>query len=181
MDKITKPSKRFAILFRIIFYTYPLISLAFWLYFDPTDTTGWLGFEAMEGLFENGTIPDIDLWQRIACFGVAMLPGAAIMYVYRALSKLFDLYARGVFFGKENVSCYRAVGWGLICQQFLFLPEEALHSFFLTIHNPEGERLISIGFDDTDLSLLIVGFMIILISRIMDEGRKIQEEQNLTV
>jgi hypothetical protein len=110
-----------------------------------------------------------------------LLPGAAIMYVYLVLSRLFNLYAQGVFFEKENVSCYRSIAYGLIFQQFLFIVEEALQTFLLTIRNPEGERLVTIGFDDTNVSLLIVGFMIILISRIMDEGRKIQEEQNLTV
>ncbi|MBI9079390.1 MAG: DUF2975 domain-containing protein [Pseudodesulfovibrio sp.] len=110
-----------------------------------------------------------------------MVPGAAIMYVYWTLSRLFDLYARGVFFGKENVSCYRAIGYGLICQQLLFTVEEVLQTFFLTMHNLEGEKIISISFDDTNASLLVVGLMIILISRIMDEGRKIQEEQSLTV
>lgn len=181
MDTITKPSRRFAILFRVLFYIHPVILFVFWMSFDPTDTTGWLGFKTLSILSENGPVPDIDTWQRIACFGVAMLPGAAIMYVYLALSRLFGLYGRGVFFGKENVSCYRSIAYGLIAQQFLFVVEETVQTLLLTIRNPEGQRMLSVGFDDANVSLIVVGLMIILISRIMDEGRKIQEEQSLTV
>ncbi|WP_316898039.1 DUF2975 domain-containing protein [Pseudodesulfovibrio indicus] len=181
MDNITKPSKRFAVLFRVLFFIHPVLLLVFWMYIYPTDSSGWLGFRALNVLSESGALPDIDLWQRLACFGAALLPGAAIMYVYLVLSRLFTLYAHGVFFGKGNVSCYRAIAYGLIAQQFLFMAEEALQTLLLTIRNPEGERLISVGFDDANVSLLIVGLMIILISRIMDEGRKIQEEQSLTV
>jgi hypothetical protein len=39
----------------------------------------------------------------------------------------------------------------------------------------------SFGLSDIDFGLLLAGVIIVLVAWIMDEGRKIQEEQELTV
>ena len=181
MNTITKPSRRFAILFRTVFYAYPAVMLCLWLWIDPAGSNDWLDFDLIESVMEGHPIPDITPWQRVACFGASMLTGSAVMYVFHSLSRLFDLYGAGEFFSAGNVARYRAIGSGLIIQQILSLPEEALQTLILSWSNPEGERFLSIGVDDANISLVVVGLMVILISRIMDEGRKMQEEQQLTI
>ena len=43
-----------------------------------------------------------------------------------------------------------------------------------------GSRVLMIGFDD--FAKLAIGFLVVLIAwKLVDEGRKIQEEQDLTV
>lgn len=181
MNTITKPSKRFAFLFRIVFYAYPVAMLCLWLWIDPKETNDWLDFDLIESVMEGQTVTELVTWQRIACFGASLLTGSAVMYVFHRLSRLFNLYSEGVFFDGGNVACYRTIGISLIVQQLLSLPEQALQSLILSWNNPVGERVVSVGVDDANISLIIVGLMIILISRIMDEGRKMQEEQQLTV
>ncbi|WP_066856526.1 DUF2975 domain-containing protein [Halodesulfovibrio spirochaetisodalis] len=181
MTTITKPSKRFALLFRVFFYAYPILMLCLWLWSDFSDTGSWSNFGLAESILRGHTIQPVTTWQRIACFGASMLTGGAIMYVLRMLSRLFALYSRGEFFGVDNVACYRAIGIGLIVQQALSLPQGALQSVILSFTNPQGQRFISISVDDANISLVVVGLMVILISRIMDEGRKLQEEQQFTV
>lgn len=181
MDTITKPSRRFAVLFRVVFYAYPVIMFCLWLWIDPAGSNDWLDFDLIESVMEGRTVTELLLWQRVACFGASMLTGGAVMYVFRRLSRLFDLYGEGVFFDAGTVTCYRGIGAGLIVQQLLSFPEQALQTLILSWKNPVGERFISFGVDDANISLIIVGLMIILISRIMDEGRKMQEEQQFTV
>lgn len=181
MHSITQPSRRLAFLFRTIFYAYPLAMLGAWLWIDPTVGNDWLDLDLIESVMEGYEVHDITTWQRLACFGASMLTGCATMYVFHALSRLFNLYGRGIFFNKENVACYRATGIGLILQQFFSLPEGALQTVILSWTNAEGERILAVNVDDANISLIVVGLMVILISRIMDEGRKMQEEQQLTV
>lgn len=181
MNSITKPSRRLALLFQVVFFVYPLAMLGLWLWFDPTGAEGFLGVELLKPFMRGHAIQSIVMWQRLGCFGASMLSGVAVMYVFLSLSRLFNLYGAGEFFSAANVACYRAIGVGLMVQQLVSLPEGALQTLMLSWTNPEGQRFIAVGMDEVNVSLVLVGFMVILISRIMDEGRKLQEEQQLTV
>lgn len=189
MDRITKPSKRLALLFSILFYAYPVCTFALWMICD-VDPNGELtfGVEAAdlgmdmvlaEGVNMSTTNPE--LWQRVGGFLATMIPGAAIMYAYHSLSRLFTLYSRGEIFEKSNVGCYRGVAWAIIAHYLLVIPGGTLTTLIMTLNNPEGERIIQVSVDDSNLSMMVVGIMILLIARIMDEGRKLKEEQALTV
>ena len=180
MNNITRPSRRFALLFRAVFYLYPAAMLCLWLLVDPAGGH-WTGFDPVGAVLGDHPVREFGVWQRVACFGASMLSGGAVMYVFARLSRLFGLYARGEFFGPGNVACYRSIGYALIVQQALSLPEGGLLALALTWNNPVGERLFTLGVDDANVSLVVVGLMIILVSRIMDEGRKMSEEQQLTI
>jgi hypothetical protein len=80
------------------------------------------------------------------------------------LLRLFWLYSKGVIFSEKNITCIRLQGYCLIISNFIDL---------------EMQNFIR----DSSVSLtpLIYGLLIIFIAWIMDEGRKIQEEQELTV
>ena len=80
------------------------------------------------------------------------------------LFALFNLYWRGILFSARNVLYIRFQGYYLILG---FIVDYQIQS----------------RFHDMALSTtsLFVGFLIIFIAWIMDEGRKIQEEQELTV
>jgi len=80
------------------------------------------------------------------------------------LLALFWLYQRGILFSAKNVVLIRALGYWLIVNWGI---DDQLQSVVR----------------DVDLSLtpVFVGLLIIFVSWIMDEGRKIQEEQELTV
>ncbi len=78
--------------------------------------------------------------------------------------RLFRLYGRGILFSTKNVTCIRFLGWWLIIDWVIDYQMQGL-------------------LKDMDLSStpVFVGFLIIFVAWIMDEGRKIQEEQELTV
>jgi hypothetical protein len=58
---------------------------------------------------------------------------------------------------------------------------EALISFALTFHNPAGHRVVVAGFDNLDVYNILTATMIIVISWIMAEGCRLQEENQYTV
>jgi hypothetical protein len=80
------------------------------------------------------------------------------------LLRLFWLYWRGILFSAKNVNCIRLLGYWLVVDWFI---------------NYQMQGMLR----DMDLSStpVLVGFLIIFVAWIMDEGRKIQEEQELTV
>ena len=80
------------------------------------------------------------------------------------LLRLFWLYGKGILFSAKNVNCIRFLGYCLIIDWFI---------------NYQMQGLLH----DMDLSStpIFVGLFIIFFVWIMDEGRKIQEEQELTV
>lgn len=184
MDTIQKPSKRFKILFQILFFAYPVFILFYWLVvtFQNADSNSFLHF-----LHFSINMQDLHLhhepilWQRLACFGASMLPGVPLMYVFHSLYRLFGYYGQGIIFSRENVRCYRATALGLIIMQIMQIPEDALVSVILTATNPDGQHVLSIGLEDTNITMIVAGIMILVISRIMDQGRMLQEEQALTV
>lgn len=184
MNNIVKPSRRFALLFKALLYLYPAWIFIFWMSLS-LDGNIWMSIGFSPGyltdFLSEGQVMEPELWQRILCFVSALLPGCAVMYIYSALARLFTLYSKGAIFEQENVSCYRAVGWGLIWQQILIIPYRTLTILIMTLTNPEGQKILSVTIDGMDIYLAIVGVMILLVSRIMDEGRKIHEEQALTV
>jgi hypothetical protein len=109
------------------------------------------------------------------------------------LINLFRYYEHGLIFDGKTIHCLKilgilcALGWTLngvshFCSileyQQLRPPPNLPHSPITIVHdiNFYGLRFFSF-----DFSLLFAGIVIVLIAWIMDEGRKIQEEQELTV
>ena len=56
-----------------------------------------------------------------------------------------------------------------------------LLSVVITFNNSPGERMVVATFSYDDLAMLLMGGVVILISWIMDEGRKLEEEQAHTI
>ena len=84
------------------------------------------------------------------------------------LNKLLRIFAKGDFFTAGNIAYIKWLG-GLVIADWLTV------KFLDAIVS----RMVVVGVGD--FTKLAFGLLIILIAWIMDEGRKIQEEQDLTV
>ncbi len=58
---------------------------------------------------------------------------------------------------------------------------QPLISLCLSMANPPGHRVIALTFDAVSIAILITGSIVILISWIMLEGAKLEEEQAHTI
>ena len=81
------------------------------------------------------------------------------------LNNLFRLYERGIFFSSKNVNYIRFLGYYLMIDWAVVIQLDEL-----------SHGIVRLTFTKPCISLLII-----FIAWIMDEGRKIQEEQELTV
>jgi len=102
------------------------------------------------------------------------------------LNRLFTCYERGIFFKTENIRCFKFLGLIVIGLWLtLTLLELLAHQDNFKGSGPVYPILtVIIGACRVNLGSflpLVSGILIVFIAWIMDEGRKIQEEQELTV
>ncbi len=102
-------------------------------------------------------MPDDIFWFMMVRVGLMFFGAGVLLWLFR-------LYGRGILFSAQNVTCIRCLGYVVILDWFTnYELQGLLHDLTLSTTS------------------LFVGLLIIFIAWIMDEGRKIQEEQELTV
>ena len=147
------------------------------LYWTLADATS-MGWRWLGGITEPRELtPAV----RIVGLAAMLLPVAAVIAGLLHLRRLFRLYSGGLMFGAKNVAALRGVGWSCIsfgAAQVLFRP---LVSVGLTAFNPAGQRVVTVGVDTGTVVALVLGGVFLVITWVMDEARKIDEEQALTV
>lgn len=114
-------------------------------------------------------------------FLVSLIPAGVILAVLYCLIRLFRFYEKGVIFSIENVRMIRNMGYLLLVGQLLHPVYDVLMSLVLTWHNPVGHRMIGISEGSMNIGIVMIGLLIILVSWIMTEAQKLQEEQQLTI
>jgi hypothetical protein len=88
--------------------------------------------------------------------------------------RLFSNLESGMVFGRDNVRCIQGIGWLLVAAPLLAVGFELSK----LIWSVAGPGMIDLSNMPSDL---LKGLFVLFIAWIMDEGRKIQEEQALTV
>jgi Protein of unknown function (DUF2975) len=103
------------------------------------------------------------------------------------LGKLFGLYARGQIFTAENVGQIREIGisvflfmaiwaYGLLTQYVIGVPGAG------SAIEARGMAVRGFGFGLPEpLTVVLAGIIIVVVSWIMDVGRELREDQDLTV
>jgi hypothetical protein len=124
------------------------------------------------------------------CAGILSLITPLILCVwYWKLAQLFHYYERGLIFAVKTIRCIKFLGllcvinWMLVSTSHLLLQETGPGLFQPSSSQPMYRmEFFSFAFGwGIDFGPLLIGAIIVLIAWIMDEGRKIQEEQELTV
>lgn len=170
---IQRISGRFKRLFFWTAITTPLLTLFYWTLFNNLP----------QGLQPTPPYPIYELpWTtRALGFLVSLLPVGVAVFGLLTLTRLFRLYEAAIYFSRENVQLFRRLGTTLM----LWVAASSLYTILLsvviTFNNSPGERMVVATFSYGDLAMLLMGGVVILISWIMDEGRKLEEEQAHTI
>jgi hypothetical protein len=190
MNKISRVSRKFRLLFQFLFFIEPIGLVLFWsLANSPMvqrliqaayggDKTSLFLLTSFSDKLVN--MP-LDPTTRLLGFMVSMLPVAITMFGLYQLVQLFRSYESGRIFTIENVKRYKKLGYTLFASVFGGLVYEALITWVVTFHNAPGKREIAITFGSYDIITLIVGGIILLISWVMMEGQNLAEEQVYTI
>ncbi|HBG20665.1 MAG TPA: hypothetical protein DDY32_15710 [Desulfobulbaceae bacterium] len=173
--RIRKTSRKLRLLFQVSTFLLPLIPVVCWLLYNDLPQV------MHQNIFPGKTVDSLPLNGRLIALG-GSLPATVIMVLALIkLKRLFFLYEQGIFFQAENVLLFRLLArlafWSVLADVF----NKTVLEIALTINNPPGQRVLAIGFSSDHLKLLIVAVIIMLIGMVIEEGRKIHEEMQLTV
>jgi hypothetical protein len=145
--------------------------------------------------------PKATIWRELLLAGFQII----LLAWYWKLSRVFRFYERGMIFAAETIRSIKTLGllwvmgWLLLTVLHFSPPTPTqiqaisppattsndgttriIKTHITTTHYQMGFFTFNFG-TDIDFGPLLAGAVIILIAWIMDEGRKIQEEQALTV
>jgi len=173
--RIRRTSRFFIYLFRSLMVLAPLVLLAVWIFMND-----FLPMMQHEMLPEFVRLP-LPMSARVLGFCVTLIPLSLFLYANSILIRLFRLYEAGQIFSADNVSCFRRLSRVLMAWCLVGILSDPLFSVALTLHHPPGERILSIGLGSPDLTALLIGGILAVISWVMDEARTLKEEQALTI
>lgn len=109
-------------------------------------------------------------------FLCSLIPAVILCYGLWRLRKLFALFCNKQFFTNANTRHLRAFSVALFANALLSPVIGALLSIILTINNPPGQRSLSIGISNHEISTLFIAATFMIIAGIMVEGRKLADE-----
>ena len=137
------------------------------------------------------SIPKHPIW-----YGLAFLSNVILWVWYWKLAKLFNFYEQGMIFAAATIRCIKTLGLLCVASWLANFGLRIFGSGYSTplsyppvppgyevhvVYTRFGVGFFSFTIAGINLGLLLAGAIIVLIAWIMDEGRKIQEEQELTV
>lgn len=175
LGKIRTVSRTFRGLCTLCLIVLPLGTVVFWSVFNLLPEAMTVSF-----LVNVRTRPLGWEVRALAC-AASMLPVGALFCGFASLRRLFGLYMEGHIFSPATVACFRRLGRSLLlwgAAQFLGGP---LLTLALTSANPPGQHMITLGVGTGELTALFLGGVVLLMSWVMDEGRRLEEDQLLTI
>ncbi len=178
MQKIQKWSRFIRIFFQIVFIGIPIYTLVQWGYDGQFVDI----IDSLRRFYPSISFPtEIPYATRALCFMISMVPNGIIMFGFYHLIKLFKLYELGQVFTSENIRHIKICAYAILAW---FLSDFLAYSLLilaLTIDNPPGERILSISLTTKHFSTLVISLISIVIAQIMDEARKLKDENDYII
>ncbi len=179
MDKIQRMSIFLKYAFVIILVLIPVFEILGWIWFEGDPEAFFIPEFMLE--VDPEYYGQLTVFQRTLGLIVSTPYNLLGMYCFWQLVKLFTLYSRGLIFTVENSACYRRAAWALLIGEVACPLTQAAVAYITTMNNAVGDRLIMISIEDANLGNIVIACVILAISWVMDEGRKLQDEAELTI
>lgn len=172
---IKRASRRLRAVFMAVFVLIPVINALVWTFINV------LPGEMQKNIMPHYVTLPLPVMAQFMGFVISMIPSSVAMYGVWTLVRLFGLYEKGQIFREPNVRCFRDLSRALMIWCAARFVSDPLMSVALTLHHPPGHRLLVIGLNSMDVTALLVGFVLAVVAWVMEEGRMLQEERDLTI
>ena len=188
MDRIQKVSSYLLVIFNILLVILPFSLFILWLFIDHNPIKEAIehgvffsAVQTPEGLVNLATV-NWTLFTKCVGFISSLVGLLPILLGLLILKKIFRHYQKGQIFNKDNAQRYKHLGYLFFLAGFLTQPLSAmLQTLAITLTYPPGHHWIQIGFGTPTFESLFCGVLVLVISWVMVEGYKLQEEQKLIV
>ncbi len=175
--KIKRLSRQFYLLVSLLLVAIPCYYVGYWAFINSLPNT-----LVNVNVAATSLIPHpLPVKLQLIGFTASLLPLAALLYGLINLRRLFALYREGVFFSFEQVSIFKKISKALFAWVLFSMLYEAAKSILFSMGNPPGERVVSLTLGSQEITNLLFAGIVFVIAWIMDEGRILVEEQQLTV
>ncbi|HNW92027.1 MAG TPA: DUF2975 domain-containing protein [bacterium] len=178
IERIQQASQKFKTLFTGLMVVIPIAALLLWLGYNQLPDG--LRAQLCAGLLVQPA-GSLSLSSRLLACLATLLPVAVAMLGCLYLIRLFGLYQQGRIFSGDTTRCYRSLGYVIIASVVIGIVHNSMMSVIVTLDNPPGQRLLSVGFSSADFSRIVIGLLVLVVAWVMDLGRELHEEQQLTV
>jgi hypothetical protein len=176
IERVQVLSRRLRIAFTVFLILIPTIQVVFWIFFNQLP----IPKEMISSDLPVAVQHDLGLRIRLMALAVSFISTSVVMVCVYQLIRLFGLYERAEVFTEGTVRSVRSLGRLLIGLFFARIVENALLSLVLTLDTP-GSRAMTWELSSDDCTILIIGIVTVLVAWIMEEGRRVHEEQRLTI
>lgn len=176
LKRIQRISRRIQRVLAAAMFALPLALAAYWFFYNDLPAAAQAG--ARIGVLIVGPVAGP---LRLLAFAITMISAGVTLWGCYTLRRLFRLYASGRIFDAENAVCFRRLGWIFIVQVLANLITVPGLAVTLSAQNPPGQKQLAFSIGSGELGGLLAGAMILVIAAVMEEGRKLEEDQRLTV
>ena len=180
-QKIQRMSKSLKWIAAGLMIALPIIDAGYWILGGYSFLPVQIDFIPAMSAAEIPPLSQIAPLFKFYGFLISLIPVGIALIAVNSLRKLFELYEKIEIFSEKCVRHIRVFGWMLLIGQLAYPFYCALMSLALTISNPPGHRMIVVALGLTQIWLILLASSILLISWIMEEGKKLQEEHEATV
>lgn len=177
LPKIQKFSKTLHLLLSVLLVVIPFIDVLYWSCINHLPERLITVNVRAEPLIPY----DLSAQWRVAGFLASLFPLAALLYGILNLRKLFSYYGQGRIFSLEHVSIFRNTAKALLLWVFFSILYEGVKSILFSLGAGPGNRVVTLGVSSSEVMILVVGSIVWIIAWVMDEGRLLNEECELTV
>ena len=182
MTQLQIYSYRVALICRLFIFLLPVGIVYFWLtiqtQYSYLSTMGLVQFELD---INQLTKTPLSMQTRLISISVSLFYSMILMRALMLLITLFNSYKNGDIFTRENTQVYKKLGFSVFYWIMGGVFYHALMTLVLSFNNPPGQRMFAVSFTGVDFLGLCVGFLIIMISWVMQEGYKIRDENIHTI
>lgn len=182
MQNVQKLSRFIRIIFQICMVIIPLFTCFFWLVrgtpYDFLSASGMVSFSSDVSLYT--TLPLTYGTKMVLCM-IDLCTDCIYLYALMVLIHLFRNYERCDIFSLNNVILYRKLSYSVFYWIVGSFIQNTLFSVIVSFHNPAGQRVIDFGIDDSQVTALVFGVVILIISYVMKEGYLLADENKNTI
>lgn len=146
----------------------------------------WLGSEAflLSGAPGHYAVPHgvgfepglLDPTLRLLGFGISMIFGGVMVFACWQLAMLFGCFSRLEFFTADSVRRFRLFALAVLLTGVARPLAGALMSVVTTAGNAPGNRYVSLTAGDSELTAIFLGFVLLVVAWVMEQGQRIADE-----
>jgi hypothetical protein len=123
----------------------------------------------------------LDGWSRATGFVISMFPMAVLGYLLHQAFVLFDGYRIGNVFTDVAPVRLRRIGVCMLALAALRPVATALLGVVLTMSNPPGQRILSIGVSIDDYMIAAFGGLVLAIGHVMVQANQLADDHRQIV